>query len=295
MNRIYRSDEGERQIRERYAAFLKRWPIAREEIRVPTSQGETFVVACGHKEAPPLLLFHGGAANSAMWMGDVATFARAFRVYCVDMIGEPGFSAPSRPSLASDAHALWLDELLAALFVRRFSIAGVSLGGWLALDYATRRPERVERIAVLCPAGVGRQKLGIVFATFALKMCGSWGKRKLLERILGQPPANPSPGVKAGMDFVALIHRHFRARMVKLPVFSPEALRRLKMPVLAIVGGRDVLLDSAETKRRLERYAPKAQVLYLPAAGHLIRGQTETVARFLSNEEDVRAAEQAGE
>jgi pimeloyl-ACP methyl ester carboxylesterase len=218
-----------------------------------------------------------------MWMGDVPAFAKLFRVYCIDMIGEAGLSASSRPPLASDAYAMWLDEVMQGLSVARASMVGVSLGGWLALDYATRRPDRVDRVAVLCPGGVGRQKLGIVFATIALRMCGTWGKRKLSERILGRPPADPPPAVKAFIGFVALIHRHFRPRMVKLPVFSDQALRRLDMPVLAIVGGEDVLLNSAQTKRRLETHAPSAEVVYLPEAGHLIRGQNSRVLAFLSD------------
>jgi pimeloyl-ACP methyl ester carboxylesterase len=87
--------------------------------------------------------------------------------------------------------------------------------------------------------------------------------------------------VKAFLDFVALIHRHFRPRMVKMPVFSDSAVRNLSMPVLAIVGGRDVLLDSAQTKRRLEQLAPSARVVYLPEAGHLIHGQTARILEFL--------------
>ena len=245
MKRIYRTPEGERLVRERYLMFLKYWPVPHQEMRIPTSQGETFVIASGEEGAPPLLLLHGGAANNAMWMGDVRTFASRFRVYAVDLIGEPGLSAPSRPPLASDAYAVWLDEVLRGLSVDRAALAGVSLGGWLALDYAIRRPERVERLAVLGPGGIGRQKVGIVFATLVLRLCGGWGKRKLRERILGRWPADPPPAVKAFLDFVTLIYLHFRPRMVKLPVFSNEALRRLTIPVLAIVGGRDALLDSA--------------------------------------------------
>jgi pimeloyl-ACP methyl ester carboxylesterase len=60
-------------------------------------------------------------------------------------------------------------------------------------------------------------------------------------------------------------------------------LRNLKMPVLAIVGARDILLDSAQTKRRLEQHAPHAEVVYLPAAGHLITGQSATVLKFLTS------------
>lgn len=281
MNRIYRTAEGERLVRERYAAFLKHWPVERQEFHIPTSQGETFVIASGTEGAPSLLLLHGGGANAGMWIGEVRAFAEHFRVYAVDMIGEPGFSAPSRPPLVSDAHAVWLDEVLRYLSVDRVSIVGASLGGWLALDYATRRPERVERIAVLCPGGVGRQKIGIVFVSLASRLCGAWGKRKLMERILGRPPAGPPPAVKAFVDFMTLIRRHFRHRMVKLPIFSDEALRRLNMPLLAVVGGRDVLLDSAGTKRRLERHVPQAQVVFLPEAGHLIPGQYPKVRAFL--------------
>ena len=70
--------------------------------------------------------------------------------------------------------------------------------------------------------------------------------------------------------------------MVKLPVFSDDALGRLNMPVLAIVGGRDMLLDSRKTKSRLERLAPNAQVVCLPEAGHFIPGQTTRILSFLS-------------
>src|SRR5579871_4418734 len=282
MKPIYRSEDGERQVRERYQAFLQRWPVAHQQFRLATSQGETFGIASGPEGAPPLLLLHGGAANSAMWMGEIAAFAQKFRVYCVDLIGEPGLTAAARPPLASNAYAAWLDDVLRGLSIARASLLGISLGGWLALDYATRRPERVERLALLCPGGVGRQKVGIVFATIFLKMCGAWGKRKLLELILGRPPADPAPAAKAFIDFVLLIHRHFRTRMVKLPIFSDEALRRLNMPLLAVVGGRDVLLDSAETRCRLERNAPQAEVVYLAGPGHLLPDQTRQILAFLA-------------
>jgi len=291
MTAIYKSSEGERLVRERYQAFLKHWPVPNEQIHIPTAHGSTFVVISGPKDAPWLLLLHGGAANSAMWMGDMPAFTSSFRVCCIDMIGEPGLSAPARPLLASDAYAVWLDDVLNRLSIRRAAMVGISLGGWLALDYAIRRPERVEKIAVLCPGGIGRQKVGIVFATLLLRVFGRWGKRRLVERILGRAPADPAPPVKAFIDFVALIHRYFRPRMVKLPIFSNHALRNLKVPMLAIVGGRDVLLDSRQTERRLKQHAPHAQVIYLPQTGHLISGQTGTILEFLRTAQPNRGSD----
>jgi pimeloyl-ACP methyl ester carboxylesterase len=192
MTRIYKSVEGEREVRERYLEILKYWPVLNQQLRVPTREGETFIVACGEKNAPVLMLFHGSMANSAMWMGDVAAWAAHFRVYAVDVIGDAGLSAPSRPPLASEAHALWLDDVMQGLQVERASLVGVSLGGWLALDYATRRPEHVDSLVVLCPGGVGRQKISIVFKTIALRMLGSWGTRKAGELVLGRSQAKPS-------------------------------------------------------------------------------------------------------
>jgi pimeloyl-ACP methyl ester carboxylesterase len=284
MPQIYKSQEGERLVRERYLAFLKRWPTANERLRVPTREGETFVVASGDSAAPPLMLFHGSAGNAAMWMGDVAAWAAYFRVYAIDMIGEPGLSAASRPPLGSEAYALWLDDVMRGLCVQKAAIVGVSLGGWLALDYATRRPERVGILALLCPGGVGAQKLSFLFKSIPLLLLGRWGQRKLSEMILRRAPKSLPPGIQAFLDFVALIHRNFRPRRGKLPIFQDAELKRLTMPVLAIVGGKDVLLDSSATKRRLEQNAFQVEVRYLPEAGHLIRGQTVAILEFLRRE-----------
>ena len=141
---IYRSAAGAHAVKQRYRQLLDQWPIPSEFVRVPTREGETFVVACGPKDAPPVLALQGSGGNAAMWLPEIAELAQHLRVYAVDVIGEPGLSAPSRPSFASEAYALWLDDVLRGLALTRVALLGVSMGGWLALDYATRRPQRVQ-------------------------------------------------------------------------------------------------------------------------------------------------------
>jgi hypothetical protein len=51
--------------------------------------------------------------------------------------------------------------------------------------------------------------------------------------------------------------------------------------MLVIVGGHDRTSDSAETRRRLASFAPRAEVRFLPDAGHFIPDQTDVIARFL--------------
>jgi len=279
----YTSEAGAEEVRQRYRAILSRWPLPNQQMHVPTRVGDTFVVATGSPDAPPLLLFHGSSANSAIWMRDAVVWSKYFRVYAVDMIGEPGLSAAARPPLATDAHALWLDDVLRGLGIERASIVGISLGGWLALDYSTRRPERVDHVVVICPAGLGRQKLGILIRAMVLRMFGAWGRRRMRESILGRVPPDAPPAVRRFMDFIALIHQHFRPRVERIPIFGHEALQRLRMPVLAILGGRDVLIDSAGTRSRLERSAPHAVIRVLPDAGHVVTGQSGPILEFLQS------------
>src|SRR5262249_30713992 len=156
--------------------------------------------------------------------------------------------------LASDSYALWLDDVLDGIGARNVSLAGTSLGGWLAVDYATRRPDRVDRMALMCPGGIGRQKTGFLFVALLLLPFGKRGRRAVMRHVLGIPAsalAHADAARQAFADYVALIDRSFRPRKERLPVFGDDALRRLAMPVLVIAGGRDVMLDSYGTSRRM--------------------------------------------
>lgn len=275
MTAIWKTPQGRQAVLDAYAGIRAAWPVPREELRLPTRHGETFVVASGDPARPPLVLLHGAGSNAFMWMGDVAAWAEHFRVYAVDVIGEPTESAPSRPPRDGPAYAEWLDDVMAGLGLERAAFVGLSLGGWLTLDYAIRRPERVERLAVLCPGGVGAVKLSFLLRASLLAFSGPKGRKKILDAA----GARELPAPIAA--FLALIYTHFIPRRDPLPIFPDAALAGLGMPILAIVGARDTLIDSAGTQRRLARAAPHARIVMLPEAGHFLAGQTAPVLAFL--------------
>jgi pimeloyl-ACP methyl ester carboxylesterase len=280
MGEIFRTDEGRAAVYARYRELLAYWPVANQQLRLPTREGETFVIASGPAHAPALVLLHGAHANALTWMGDVTAWSRHFRVYAVDVIGDVGLSAPSRPELDTEAYAFWLDDVLAGLRVAQAAFVGLSLGGFIALDYAIRRPGAVTALALLCPAGIGRQK-NLLARAFPLLLLGSWGQRKLREMVFGPALKNPSRVQAVFSEFFAMIHTNTWPRRIRIPVANDAALAGLAMPVMAVVGGRDVLIDSAETKRRLEQCVAGAEVTFLPDAYHLLPSQTATVLGFL--------------
>lgn len=242
-----------------------------------TRQGVTFVIVSGDPSAPPVVLLHGSGTNAGSWMRDVATWAQHHRVYAVDIIGEPGLSAPSRPPLASSTYAEWLDDVWAGLCLEKAGVVGISLGGWLGLDFAVRRPNRVAALSLISPAGIGRQNYMLLLKVGVLRMLGTWGLVKSLELVSGRPAALPKPLV----DALLIVFRNFRPRMGRIPRVSDTALASLSMPVQVIVGSDDALLNSKETRDRVERCVRQASVVYIENAGHILPPQTATVSEFL--------------
>ncbi len=274
---IYKSEAGKQAVEGLYREALRRWPAPNQQLTVPTCQGDTFIVVSGESDAPPVVLFHGSGTNSSVWIRDVAEWAARYRVYAVDMIGEPGFSAASRPSLRSDAYVAWLDDVWAHLGLARASIIGVSLGGWLALDYAVKRPERVASLSLLSPSGIGAQNHLFLAKVGLLLMLGPWGLRRSLRLVAG------NGGVPHEVaDFVTLVFRHVRPRMEKLPIRTDQELAALTMPVQVILGGQDPLIQSKEARDRMERLVPHLHLTYLEGEGHILPRQTNTIAEFLS-------------
>ncbi|WP_405162445.1 alpha/beta fold hydrolase [Nocardia sp. NBC_01499] len=280
MSTIYKSESGASRVRRRYEELLEIWPVPAEHVRVPTGEGETFVVVSGPQDAPPLVLLHGSGANTTMWRGEITSWATHFRTYAVDIIGEAGASAPSRPPLDSDRLALWLDDVLEGLGLDTISVVAASLGGWVALDYAVRRPGRITRLTLLCPGGIGAQKMGWLPIALFLRFFGRRGVRQTARIATGLD----TKLTEQVLDDVVLTFTQYKPRTERLPIFSDDALRHLTMPMLVIVGTRDVMLDSAATAERIHRCVPHATVHVLPEVGHAILGQTTTVSNFLLNE-----------
>jgi len=289
---VYRSQTAADRITAQYRTVLDRWPVARTEIIVPTRQGDTFVIACGPEDAPPVVLLHGAQANAAAWMPDIGLWAAKFRLFAIDMIGEAGLSARVRPALEGDAHALWLDDVLSGLRLSRAAFVGTSLGGWLALDYAKRRPAAVRALALICPGGIGRQK-NFLLKALPLLLLGRWGRHKIRELVFGPAPAIMPEALRPFASLMDDIGAAIKPRTETLPRLTDAELESFTMPILpilAIVGGRDALIDSADTRDRLRQHVPQAEICFFDDGYHFLPDQTERVMTFLDRNASAQEA-----
>ena len=117
-----------------YDAVLAKWPVAYEEIKVPTRLGPTQVIASGRHDAPPLILLHAAMATATVWRPNVEALSEHFRVYAVDIVGQGGRTVAIRKIDSRRDYADWLNDLFDGLGIARASIVGNSFGGFIALN-----------------------------------------------------------------------------------------------------------------------------------------------------------------
>jgi pimeloyl-ACP methyl ester carboxylesterase len=123
---------------------------------IATRRGALSSIEAG--SGPPLVAIHGLGATKGSFLPTVAALSDRYRVIAVDL---PGFGDSEKPIGASyDARffAGALVALLDALELDRAHLIGNSLGGRVALEVGLLHPDRVDRLALLCPSLAWRRE-----------------------------------------------------------------------------------------------------------------------------------------
>ena len=271
----FKTPAGEAKFRAAYDAALKLWPVPYEELDIPTRFGVTHVVAAGAMTAPALVLLHGYMATSVMWSPNVADFAKSYRVYAVDIMGQPSKSTPEEPVRHAADYVAWLTDTFDALHLHRACLVGMSYGGWLALTFVIAAPERVSRLVLLSPGGLlplVRQFIlrGMLMTYFPTHLTVSsfmhWA---------GFTDASGGADAKPVLNLMYLGQKHFQMPPDTLRVaakaadgLSDDDLRALRVPVLLLIGDDEVLYDASTALARARRLIPDFEGDLIPRCRH---------------------------
>jgi pimeloyl-ACP methyl ester carboxylesterase len=273
---LYTSPAGEKKVMAVYEDILANWNKTPETYLISTRQGDTFVIACGDKKNPPLVLLHGMDSNALFWLNDMLNYRKYFRVYAVDLIGEPGKSAPNRPNMTDNSFSEWMEDIIKALQIKKTSLLGLSLGAWIAIKLAITRPEYIHKLVLMSPAGVVDLRPSLAWRLLPLKVIGSKGFKPTLDLVFGHQPIPDN-----NLRFSLAMMPYFKSRKRPVPVFKDEELKRLVMPNMLIVSKQDSVFDSAKIVLRLKSLLPDLKVIFLPDAGHTLYGRTGDIIPFL--------------
>jgi len=160
--------------------------------RVATSGAEIHCVVGGR--GPPLLLLHGYPQTHAIWHRVAPRFAERYTVVCSDLRGYGDSSKPQSDDrhVAYSKRAMARDqvELMEALGLPRFKLAGHDRGGRVAHRLCLDHPQAVERVAVLdiSPTRAMYDRTDMAFATAYYHWFFLIQPFDLPERLIGADP-----------------------------------------------------------------------------------------------------------
>jgi pimeloyl-ACP methyl ester carboxylesterase len=265
----FKTPEGQAAFLAAYDAAMKLWPVPYEEMEIPSRFGMTHVVVSGPKDAPPLVLLHGYWATSTMWTPNIADFSRDYRVYAIDVMGQPSKSIPTEPIRNAEDYAVWLAATLDGLHLDRVFLGGQSFGTWLALNFAIAAPERVQKLVLLSPGGgfvpMVRQfgLRGMLMLWFPTRVVVNWFFRWL---------GITAPNGQSVLELTYLGLKHFRVPVETsrvMPVMFPDdRLRAMRVPTLLLIGEHEVICDPATALGRARQLFPDVQGELVPQSSH---------------------------
>ncbi len=236
----------------------------------------------GSATAPPVVLLHGFGDSFTSWEGWVPVLSTEYRVIALDLPGHGLTRAPQGYRLTTAGLVDSLDAFAAARGLASFALAGNSLGGGVAWNYALKHPERLSAL-ILVDAGGWPQKpaahVPLAFRILRYRI-GRWflshiDNRPLIEDGLKVDVYDPAVITPAFVDRWAEFQRapgHRAILMSIAPaamgVATSEALAAIRVPTLVLHGESDTIIDP-ESGRKFAAAIPGATLITYPHVGHL--------------------------
>ena len=223
-----------------------------------------------YRRNQPLILVNGLAEQGESWYPNRAAWQRRYDVHTPGVLvyGGPVMQqhlAQGQPitiGFLTDRLEEYLDRFVQS---PPYHLVASSLGGQISVEYAARHPEKVDKLVLLCPSGIGGEERfpvmegarhknykGLVESTFFDKRFASPRIVKYYEQKFASKPWR-----KAFFETV----RGTKSHSVR------NRLAQIDRPTLVICGREDKIVDPHEVYDAVKEI-PNYQFVMLPRCGH---------------------------
>jgi len=286
-----------------YARYRGELRVLRDTVDRGSTIAETSAGAVEYAETgkgEPMLVIHGAGGGYDQGLMIASGFGENYRVIAPSRFGYLKTPVPEdySPAAQADAHAALLDFLE----VQRAIVVAASAGAPSAIELVLRHPERVSALILLVPRtyhptqSIGADdsvpsqavlRLIEASADFAFWLAMRVSRSSVV-RFFGVPPEVEANASHEERERVSQLMRSVlplgvRVRGIELDgltKMTPWPLDRITVPTL-IISAEDDLYKTMPGARFTAEHIPGAQLRVLQDGGHLMVGQTSTVAKFI--------------
>jgi pimeloyl-ACP methyl ester carboxylesterase len=230
-------------------------------------EGQRMSAACKRSERPALVLVNGLAEQEQTWFANVQCWRDHFEVHQPDLTDGTDGCGESvlRPAPSIDQMVERLHEYNGRNVGRPLHVVANSMGGKVAIEFAVRHPEMLNRLVLLAPSGLTRRERLPILA--GLRHADS---EALVRSVFHDPRRAPEH-----------LFRHYRRclndrawRRDLLQIIRATGAHRVRslvglvrQPALVILGAMDRIIDPVESAS-VARRLPKGRIKLLERCGH---------------------------
>jgi 4,5:9,10-diseco-3-hydroxy-5,9,17-trioxoandrosta-1(10),2-diene-4-oate hydrolase len=232
-----------------------------------------------------IILLHGVGCSVEFWERNITALAQEHRVFAVDIVG---FGRTDKPEVVYtfELMADFVINFMNAMGLDKASLVGNSMGGGISITVADQASERVQKIILVDPVGLGKglspvlrlmtvpvlgnvmTKPGRQGVVRQMQLClfdPSLANDDFIDRLtaIGMLPGNQR-------SFLSLLRETANIAGVKKDLIADfyARLKKIKTPMLVIWGRQDRILPVSEGEEALKGLAD-VRLNIMDRAGHL--------------------------
>ena len=250
---------------------------------------------------PPVVLIHGVGRFMEEWLPSFDRLTLHYRVFALDLPGHGHTDKPLSISYRLVDLAGFVHQFIEALQIHQAHIIGHSLGGGIALQLVLQFPEAVEKLVLVCAAGLGKEAT-LVLRLTAVPLLGEFltrpsfkGTKRLLKEFVEDPALLTDDFVEFSYRMAAqpgaqqAVLKTLRSAGNLFGQFDEtyrpivENLASIRHPVMIIWGRQDRVLPVAHGQAAVTGL-PDARLEIIEDCGHLpMLEETEMFNKFILN------------
>lgn len=258
MSSIYADTVAKEIMLELYHKKLESLNSQLELRTIETSFGATNVILTGNPAGLPLLLIHSWNACAPLAIEAYAGLLDDFKLYAVDVIGQPNLSAPSQLKVHGEAYGQWIYELISFMNLQSVHLVGESFGAFICWKALLHDARHIKQAFFINPMGIvaprrWRKLLSLQVPTFLFsRWLGSTFEKHFYHTWYTQVDA-------FAINWTRQLFRQRRIDFEDLPLISATQAQRITNPIYLIAAELDALFPSRAVLERSESIFPSYQ------------------------------------
>lgn len=255
MKSFFNNQQAEKEVELLYHNKLDELGIGYEFQKIETSFEDTNIIMTGEEGKPPLVLLHGSNGCAPIAIEALVGLVKDFRIYAIDIVGQPNLSAATRPSMQNDDYGKWMFEILSRLNIWDAILVGISFGGFISWKTLVFDARRISRTFLIVPAGiVNGNPLKAFWKIFLpMKLYKWWKNKKYVHQFLNELFTEND---EFAFSYLSKVFLHFEMDFSPIPLIKYNEAKKITTPIYVVAAGDDLLFPGRKMLKRIKKIIP---------------------------------------